>query len=138
MPNWQELAATSHYQTAVAVQHAVRTGDTASALEGLEELIDALSRSDRRALESYLMRLMQHIIQWRIQLERRSARRARWAVLDWRRILPLDMPELILLTSPCTSGEYRRMTSCITRRPSRLKSCALCIVQRYSASVVAQ
>lgn len=73
MRNWQELATTSHYQTAVAVKDALHTGDTVTALEGLEELIDALSRSDRRALESYLTRLMQHIIKWRVQPERRSA-----------------------------------------------------------------
>lgn len=73
MQNWHDLATTSHYQTAVAVKDALHTGDAATALEGLEELIDALSRSDRRALESYLMRLMQHIIKWRVQPERRSA-----------------------------------------------------------------
>lgn len=72
MQNWQDLATTSHYQTAVAVKEALDDGDTANALEGLEELIDALSRSDRRALESHLMRLMQHIIKWRVQPERRS------------------------------------------------------------------
>lgn len=72
MPNWQDLATTSHYQTAVAVKEALDDGDTATALEGLEELIDALARSDRRALESYLTRLMQHIIKWRVQPERRS------------------------------------------------------------------
>lgn len=72
MQNWQDLATTSHYQTAVAVKEALDNGDTANALEGLEELIDALSRSDRRALESYLTRLMQHIIKWRVQPERRS------------------------------------------------------------------
>jgi hypothetical protein len=42
------------------------------ATEGLEELIDALSRSDERALESHLIRLMQHIITWKAQPDRRS------------------------------------------------------------------
>ena len=41
------------------------------ATAGLEELIDALSRSDER-LESHLIRLMQHIIKWKVQPERRS------------------------------------------------------------------
>ncbi len=41
-------------------------------MKGIEELIEALARSDRRALESYLVRLMQHIIKWRLQPERRS------------------------------------------------------------------
>ena len=76
MANWHDLATTSHYQTAVAIQHALSVGDTEHARLGLKELIEALSRSDRRALESYLMRLMQHIIKWRMQPERRSPR---WA-----------------------------------------------------------
>ncbi|ETX08546.1 DUF29 family protein [Candidatus Entotheonella palauensis] len=38
----------------------------------LEEWIDKVSRSDRSALESYLMRLMQHVIKWKVQPERRS------------------------------------------------------------------
>ena len=38
----------------------------------LEEWLDTVSRSDRSAQESYLMRLMQHIIKWNVQPERRS------------------------------------------------------------------
>lgn len=69
---WQELAATSHYQTAVAVKQALQGGDMHEAVLGLEELIDALSRADQRALEQYLIRLMQHIIKWKVQSEWRS------------------------------------------------------------------
>jgi hypothetical protein len=69
---WQELAATSPYRTAVAVKQALQEGDMHEAILGLEELIDALSRSDRRALEQHLIRLMQHIIKWKAQPERRS------------------------------------------------------------------
>jgi hypothetical protein len=42
------------------------------AILGLEELIDALSHADQRALEHHLIRLMQHIIKWKVQPERRS------------------------------------------------------------------
>jgi hypothetical protein len=69
---WQELAATSHYQTAVAVKQALQEGDMHEAVLGLEELIDALSRADQRALEQHLIRLVQHIIKWKAQPERRS------------------------------------------------------------------
>ena len=72
MVNWHDLATTSHYQTAVAIKHALSAGDVEHARIGIEELIEALARSDRRALESYLIRLMQHIIKWRVQPERRS------------------------------------------------------------------
>lgn len=70
--DWELLALTDHYHTAVAIREALREGNVADAVQGLEELIDALSRSEQRALESYLMRLMQHIIKWHVQPERRT------------------------------------------------------------------
>jgi hypothetical protein len=70
--NWQELASASPYRTAVAVDDALRRGDVGAATTGLQELIDALSRSDRRALKSYLVRLMTHVIKWRTQPAHRS------------------------------------------------------------------
>lgn len=94
MPTWHDLATTSHYQTAVAVKDAVLAGDTTQALEGLEELIDALARSERRALRSQLIRLMQHVIKWHVQPERRSwswvatIRNARREIADIQRETP--------------------------------------------------
>jgi hypothetical protein len=70
--DWQELATTSHYQMAIAIRNVLREGNVENATIGLEELINALSRSDRRALESHLTRLMTHVIKWKIQPERRS------------------------------------------------------------------
>ena len=70
--DWQALSATSPYQTALAVRKALREGDQAEAVTGLDELIDAMSRSDKRALKSQLTRLMMHIIKWHSQPERRS------------------------------------------------------------------
>ena len=70
--DWQELATTSHYQTAVAIRNALQEGNVDDATTGLEELIDALSRSDERALRSHLVRLMQRIIKWHVQQQRRS------------------------------------------------------------------
>ncbi|MFN4261753.1 MAG: DUF29 domain-containing protein [Gemmataceae bacterium] len=72
MTNWSQLAATSHYQTAVAVDQALRRGALADAQEGIQELIDALARSERRALRSQLIRLMAYIIKWRSQPDQRS------------------------------------------------------------------
>lgn len=65
--DWQELALASHYDTAVAIRDALREGHVDDATAGIEELIDALSRSEERALESHLIRLMQHIIKWHVQ-----------------------------------------------------------------------
>src|SRR5262249_37451374 len=42
MVNWHDLATTSHYQTAVAIKHALSAGDVEHARIGIEELIEAL------------------------------------------------------------------------------------------------
>lgn len=70
--DWEWLALTDHYHTAVAIREALREGDVEDATQGLEALIDALSRSEERALESHLIRLMQHVIKWHAQPEERS------------------------------------------------------------------
>ena len=70
--DWEQLALTDHYRTAVVIREALREGDVEDATQGLEELIDALSRSEERALESHLTRLMQHVIKWQVQPENRS------------------------------------------------------------------
>jgi hypothetical protein len=70
--NWPDLASSSHYQTAVAVKDALKRGDTGDATAGIQELIDALARSDKRALRSQLTRLMARVIKWLVQPESRS------------------------------------------------------------------
>jgi hypothetical protein len=70
--DWRELAATSHYQTAVAVEQELRHGNLHEATVGMQELIEALARSERRALKSHLVRLMAHIIKWQTQPGKRS------------------------------------------------------------------
>jgi hypothetical protein len=70
--DWQGLATTSHYHTAVAIRQALQEGNVTEATTGIEELIDALSRSEERAIESYLIRLMQHVMKWEVQPDRRS------------------------------------------------------------------
>ncbi len=70
--NWQQLSGTSHYKTALAVKNEIEIGNSSEAIIGIEELIDALSRSEKRALKSQLIRLMLHIIKWKSQPERRS------------------------------------------------------------------
>lgn len=70
--NWQELSASSHYLTAVAVEDALKRGDTNEATAGIQELIDALARSEKRALRNQLVRLMVHVIKWKTQPAKRS------------------------------------------------------------------
>lgn len=69
---WREKAADSQYQTAVAIRDELTSGRVEQARQGLEELIDAMARSDRRALRSQLVRLMVHVIKWLSQPDQRS------------------------------------------------------------------
>ena len=70
--NWQTLSTDSHYKTAVAIRSELAMGHVAEAAKGIEELIEALSRSEKRALKSQLVRLMLHVIKWQSQPEKRS------------------------------------------------------------------
>lgn len=70
--NWQELTTESHYRAAVEIKHALQEGDVPAATTGIEELINALGRSERRALKGHLTRLMVHVIKWQAQPQRRS------------------------------------------------------------------
>jgi hypothetical protein len=70
--NWQELSATSHYKTALAIHDELQLGNSLEADKGIKELINALSRSEKRALKSQLIRLMKHIIKWKTQPDYRS------------------------------------------------------------------
>lgn len=69
--NWRELAMSSQYETAKAIKQELISGNAEEATIGIEELIESLSRSDKRALRSQLIRLMAHIIKWNTQPERR-------------------------------------------------------------------
>ena len=70
--DWQELSATSHYQTALQIEDELEKGHIPEASAGLKELIEALGRSEKRALKSHLTRLMAHVIKWRTQPEKRT------------------------------------------------------------------
>ncbi len=71
--DWEWLAAGSHYQTATAVRELLSEGKSMEAIQGLDELIEAMGRVDKRALRSQLIRLMSHVIKWKCQPERRSS-----------------------------------------------------------------
>lgn len=70
--DWKVLSSSSHYKVAEAIKNELRDGNMKEAYIGIEELIQALSRSDKRALKSQLVRLMLHIIKWKSQPEKRS------------------------------------------------------------------
>ncbi|MDJ1177540.1 DUF29 domain-containing protein [Roseofilum sp. BLCC_M91] len=73
LSDWQQLAIHSHYQTANAILDRLQAGSPSEASQGLEVLIEAMGRSEKRAIQSQLIRLMSHIIKWNEQPELRSA-----------------------------------------------------------------
>ncbi len=75
--DWKELATTSHLETVKAIQHELEAGNLDEAEEGLEFLLESMSKHARRSVQSQLIRLMKHIIKWKVQPERRSVS---WAV----------------------------------------------------------
>lgn len=72
MSQWKDLAMTSHYQTAIAIKNELASNHIESAQSGIEELIEALIRADKRALKSQITRLIMHIIKWKTQPEKRT------------------------------------------------------------------
>src|SRR6476620_11455518 len=70
--NWARLSTESHYQVAVEIERALLHGNFDEAEVGIRELINALGRSEKRALKSQLIRSMTHIIKWKTQPKRRS------------------------------------------------------------------
>ena len=50
----------------------LEAGDIHAALQGIDELIDAMRRSEQRAVRSQLVRLMMHILKWQVQPTYRS------------------------------------------------------------------
>ncbi|MBD1925799.1 DUF29 domain-containing protein [Trichocoleus sp. FACHB-90] len=75
--DWEWLAASSEYQTAIAVQELLREEKWMEASEGLAFLVESMGKSKRLALKSQLIGLMSHVIKWKSQPGRRSSS---WAI----------------------------------------------------------
>jgi len=65
--DWELLAMESPLAAALQIREALEDGDTLNALRGLEELIDALSRSEDRELRHRMEILMVHVLKWHTQ-----------------------------------------------------------------------
>jgi hypothetical protein len=94
MKNWDEIASTSELLAAEEIKRSWDEGDLEDAALGLNQLIETMSRSERRALQSQLVRLMHHIIKWKIQPEKRSKswiisiKNARYEISGLRKYTP--------------------------------------------------
>ncbi len=107
--DWHELATTSQYQTAIAIRQELSKGNLKGALAGIDELVDALGRSDRREVRSQVIRLMAHIITWKTPpgQQRRS-----WAVpIEHARIEIEELLELEPSLRPCVPDLLQELFS---------------------------
>lgn len=65
--DWELLAMTSPLAVALQVRELLQDGDGTNALRGLEELIDALARSEDRELRHRMEVLIVHVLKWKTQ-----------------------------------------------------------------------
>jgi hypothetical protein len=65
--DWELLAMESPLAVALQIRECLQNSDSANALRGLEELIDALARSEERELRHRMEILMAHILTWKTQ-----------------------------------------------------------------------
>ena len=70
--DWGYLAASSHYVLAKEIKFSLQEGDIDDALEGLDELIDSMSKIAIREMRSHLVIIMIHILKWKHQPQKRS------------------------------------------------------------------
>lgn len=70
--DWEELIATSHPDTIIAIRKLLDDQEYEAAKTGLDELYENMANADKRALESQLRRLMVHVLKWRYQSAKRS------------------------------------------------------------------
>jgi hypothetical protein len=70
--DWGYLAASSHYILAKEIKFSLQEGDIDDAIEGLEELIDSISKIAIREMRSHLLIIMIHILKWKYQPQKKS------------------------------------------------------------------
>ncbi|MFD2572109.1 DUF29 domain-containing protein [Spirosoma soli] len=101
MKNWEEIASTSELLAAQEIKQSFDEGDLADVEVGLNQLIETMARSEKRALQSQLIRLMMHIIKWEIQPGKRSRswaltiKNARYEIASLREYTPSLNEEFI-------------------------------------------
>ena len=94
MKNWEDIATTSEHHAVVEIKKSFDAGNYHDVEDGLTILIDTMSRSEKKALESQLVRLMHHIIKWKIQPEKQSRswiltiKNARREIKSWKKYSP--------------------------------------------------
>ena len=91
---WDELVFQSPYLAVVKAKQLLQEGKMTEVDQILENLVESMGRSEKRAVSSQLTRLMLHIIKWKCQPEKRSAswvisiRSARREIADSQEEMP--------------------------------------------------
>ncbi|WP_020602908.1 DUF29 domain-containing protein [Spirosoma spitsbergense] len=94
MKNWEELAAHSELLAAQEIKQSFDEGNLTDVEEGLVQLIETMARSEKRALQSQLIRLMMHVVKWHVQPDRRtrswllSVQNARFEIVKLQQYTP--------------------------------------------------
>jgi hypothetical protein len=94
MKNWEDITATSEHHAVVEIKKSFDEGNLVDVEEGLDILLEAMGRSDKKAVESQLIRLMHHIIKWEIQPQKQSRswiltiKDARREIKAWQKYSP--------------------------------------------------
>ncbi|NTW20145.1 MAG: DUF29 domain-containing protein [Aphanizomenon flos-aquae DEX188] len=91
---WNELVFQSPYLAVVKAKQLLQEGKITEVDQILENLVESMGRSEKRAVSSQLTALMLHIIKWKCQPEKRSAswvisiRSARREIADSQEEMP--------------------------------------------------
>lgn len=70
--DWEDVVSTSHLDAINQVKQLIEEHDYEEAVAGLNELYENMANSEKRALESQLIRLMSHILKWKYQPQKKS------------------------------------------------------------------
>lgn len=97
--DWGYLAASSHYVLAKEIKFSLQEGVIEDAIEGLDELIDSMSKIAIREMRSHLVIIMIHILKWKYQPQKRSR--------SWLKSIRNARREI---------GEVREETSSVTKK----------------------
>ncbi|MCY7349577.1 MAG: DUF29 domain-containing protein [Cytophagaceae bacterium] len=71
--DWEELTATSYHDSVTEIKEAFENQEFEEVSAGLNSLLESMSQELRRALKSQLLRLMMHVVKWKIQPDGRSS-----------------------------------------------------------------
>jgi hypothetical protein len=106
--DWGYLAATSHYVLAKEIKFSLQEGDMEDALEGLDELIDSMSKIAIREMRSHLVIIMIHILKWKYQPQKRS-RSWRSSILNARFEIGEVQEETPSVTKNAIESEWEKV-----------------------------